>query len=91
MNVALDSDFLKKFKKVNVRIKKSFKERILLFSENHSHPQLNNHALRDEYEGYRSIDISSDWRAVYKETQIGEETVAYFVELGTHDQLYKKD
>lgn len=34
MNVKLDPDLLKKLKKVNVRIRNRFKERILLFSKN---------------------------------------------------------
>jgi mRNA-degrading endonuclease YafQ of YafQ-DinJ toxin-antitoxin module len=35
--------------------------------------------------GCGSIDITSDWRALYKE----HSGVAYFVEMGTHSQLYK--
>ncbi|MBI4038677.1 type II toxin-antitoxin system mRNA interferase toxin, RelE/StbE family [Candidatus Daviesbacteria bacterium] len=90
MNAVYDSAFVKKLKKVGVRIRKSFKERILIFSKNPYDLQLNNHALKDGYKGYRSIDIAGDWRAIYKETQIGKEVVAYFVEFGTHVQLYKK-
>lgn len=90
MKVVLDPAFLKKLKKVNVRIRKSAKERLLLFSQNPDNPQLDNHPLRKEYLGYRSIDISTDYRALYKERQAGEETVAYFVILGTHDELYGK-
>jgi mRNA-degrading endonuclease YafQ of YafQ-DinJ toxin-antitoxin module len=44
--------------------------------------------LAREYEGYKSINITSYWRALYKEIEEGEETVAYFVTLGTHAQLY---
>lgn len=90
MNAVLDSDFLRKLKKVDVRIRKAFKERIVLFSENPNEPKLNNHRLKDEYEGYMSIDITVDYRAIYKEAQIGEENVAYFFKLGTHDELYGK-
>lgn len=90
MTVAYGSAFLKKFKKVDVRIQKSFKERILLFSKNPNDPILNNHLLRDEYEGYNSIDITSDYRALYTEKKTKEDTVAYFTILGTHDELYGK-
>ena len=90
MTIVYDPGFLKKLKKVDVRIRKSVKERILLFSKHPNDPQLNNHSLSKEYIGYRSIDITADWRAFYKETEINEEKVAYFVLLGTHDQLYKK-
>ncbi|OGD89445.1 hypothetical protein A3J17_03030 [Candidatus Curtissbacteria bacterium RIFCSPLOWO2_02_FULL_40_11] len=90
MNVSLSPDFLKKLKKLDVRIRNSFKERILVFSKNPEEPILDNHPLKREWKGYRSIDITADWRAIYKETQIGDEIVAYFVALGTHDELYKK-
>lgn len=88
MRVAYDPAFYTMLKKVDVRIRNSIKEKIILFSKNSNDLQLNNHPLTREYQGYRSIDITADWRALYKEVQIGEETIAYFVLLGTHNQLY---
>lgn len=82
--------FLKTLKKLNVRIRKSFKKQILLFSKNPNDPQLNNHPLKREYQGLRSIDITADWRAIYEEKQEGGEETAYFVLIGTHKQLYGK-
>ena len=89
MEAVLDDDFLKKLKKLDVRIRKSVKEKLLVFSKYPDDLQLNNHSLKKEWEGYRSIDIAADYRAVYKEVMVGEDTVAYFVTLGTHDQLFK--
>lgn len=80
--------FLSKLKKVDIRIKKSVKKRILLFSKNPHDPKLNNHSLKREYEGHRSINITHDWRALYKEKQEGKDIVAYFSLLGTHKELY---
>ncbi len=90
MRIVYDPAFLEKLKKVDVRIKKSLKERLLIFSKNPNDLQLDNHPLREGYQGLRSIDITADYRAIYKETEIGEEIVAYFVLFGTHDQLYGK-
>lgn len=82
--------FLKTLKKLNVKIKKSFKEKVLIFSKNPHDFELNNHMLRKPYLGLRSIDITSDWRGVYKEKIEGEEEeVALFVLIGTHEQLFK--
>lgn len=89
MIVKYSPSFLKAFKKVDVRIRRSFKQRILIFSKNPNDLQLNNHPLKKEWQGYRSIAIAADYRAVYKETTMGEHIVAYFVTLGTHDELYK--
>lgn len=80
--------FFNRLKKVNVRVKKSIKQRILLFSKSPHDPQLNNHSLKREYKGHRSIDITADWRALYKEKREGKDTVAYFSLLGTHQELY---
>lgn len=89
MTVRYDPTLLKKLKKVAVRIRKSFKKRIEIFIKDPNYLQLHNHALSDEWEGYRSIDITSDWRAIYSEKLEGEETVAYFEAIGTHDEFYK--
>ena len=89
MNVELDPDFVKHLKKLDVRIRQNFKKRIIKFSKNPQDPQLNNHRLKKEWSGYRSIDITADWRAIYTEKLEREKTVAYFVAIGTHKELYK--
>lgn len=90
MIVKYSPAFLKITKKVDVRIRKSLKERIAIFIKNPGDLWLNNHALQGEYLGYRSIDITGDWRAIYKETVADDEIFAYFVALGTHKELYRK-
>lgn len=89
MKVFFDPAFLDKLKKVDVRIRKSVKEKILIFTKDPNYPKLNNHPLKREYQGYRSIDITEDYRALYKEVELEDEIIAYFVLLGTHDQLYR--
>ncbi|OIP57479.1 MAG: hypothetical protein COX79_00585 [Candidatus Levybacteria bacterium CG_4_10_14_0_2_um_filter_36_16] len=90
MNVKLSPGVLKKLKKVDVRIRNSFKERILIFTKTPRDPQLNNHKLREPYLGLRSIDITNDYRAIYEEMPKGEEIIAYFSLFGTHEELYRK-
>jgi len=85
-----DPVFIQSLKKLDVRIRKSFKTQIAIFAKNPQDPQLNNHPLKREYEGYRSIDITADYRAIYEEVNAGEEPVAYFVAIGTHPELYEK-
>jgi len=90
MIIRYDPDFIEKLKKANVRIRKSFKQNFLIFSKNPEEPQLHNHPLREEWQGYRSIDITNDYRAIYTEKTEGKEIIAYFVALGTHKELYSK-
>lgn len=68
----------------------SVDQRIELFTKNPNDFELNNHLLHVPYQKLRSIDITVDWRALYQELTIGEDIIAYFVELGTHDQLYRE-
>lgn len=89
MKVIYDAAFYTKLKKVDIRIKKSVKQKTLLFSKNPNDPQLNNHPLKKEYLGYNSIDITADYRALYKIVKSEDEIFAYFVLLGTHDELYR--
>jgi mRNA-degrading endonuclease YafQ of YafQ-DinJ toxin-antitoxin module len=88
MKKQLSPLFFEELKKVDVRIRKSFEEKIVVFEKNPFDPRLNNHPLKEPYEGLRSIDITSDYRAVYEEVPAGKETVAYFSLLGTHKELY---
>lgn len=88
MNIVFDPEFIKRTKKIDVRIRKRLKEKILIFSRNPNDPQLHNHPLKREYLGYRSINITADWRALYREILEDEEKIAYFILLGTHAQLY---
>ncbi len=88
MRTRYTREFYKLYKKVDVRIRKEVDRKIKIFQQDHLNLELNNHALREEYEGFRSIDITNDYRAIYEEMQSGEEPIAYFFLLGTHDELY---
>lgn len=89
MKIDYDPGFIRKLKKVDVRIKRSFEKRLTTFLKNPLDPELNNHLLQKPYEELRSIDITSDYRAIYEELIDEEETVAHFVALGTHEELYE--
>jgi addiction module RelE/StbE family toxin len=65
-------------------IRVAFLETLQLYRDDPDHPSLRNHALKDKYAGFRSVDVTGDWRALYRR----ERERIIFVELGTHDQLY---
>lgn len=82
--------FNSQFKKAPLTIKIAFKEARELFLDNPDHPHLRNHALREKYAGYRSIDVTDDWRALFKIRKSKLKITLTFHILGTHAQLYKK-
>lgn len=89
MTVKFDPVFLSKLKKTGARTRKSFKEKLVIFVQNPDNPQLNNHPLKRDYQGYRSIDITNDWRAIFSEKIENGETVTFFIGIGTHKELYR--
>ena len=91
MKIQFSSYFRRKIKKEDVRIQKSFKVALSLFMSNPSDPTLDNHPLKDPWKGCRSIDITADYRAVYEEINEGDEVIAHFIAIGTHQELYSKD
>lgn len=73
----------KKDKKLVSRIEKQVK----LFESNPKHPSLRTHKLTGNLANRWSISVSRGLRMVYV---ILDKDVAYFVDLGSHDQVYKK-
>lgn len=90
MKVQLAPELINKLKKQDVRIRNSFKKAIELFSEDQNNLELDNHELKREWEGFRSIDVTADLRAIYQEASEEDEPITYFVALDTHKNLYKK-
>jgi addiction module RelE/StbE family toxin len=78
--------FEKQIKKLGSKVKDKFKVRQRLLIESPHDPQLNNHALKGSYQGYRSINVTGDIRALY--TQRGS-TIIIFAIIGSHSELYK--
>ncbi|PIZ96242.1 MAG: type II toxin-antitoxin system mRNA interferase toxin, RelE/StbE family [Candidatus Levybacteria bacterium CG_4_10_14_0_2_um_filter_36_16] len=83
--VDYSNKFLKQLKKAPLEIIVAFRDRLRLFRQDPFHPTLNNHKLTGRLKGFRSINITGDWRAIYMET----DTAIIFELFGTHIQLYK--
>ena len=86
MRIEYSKNFIKDFKRCPEYIKSKFKSRLDIFIQDQNIVILNNHSLIGELKGYRSINITGDWRAIFEDINNGE--VAYFVAIGTHSQLY---
>ncbi len=77
------TNLYKKDKKLIQRIEKQIK----LFESNPKHPSLRTHKLTGNFNNRWSISINKVLRMVYL---VLDENTAYFVDLGTHDEVYKK-
>lgn len=85
MKAILHKKFEKKYVKLPPAIKEKFKERRNLFLADPSSPILNNHSVDKAYPGWRSINITGDYRALYEPK--GDD-LAVFMKIGTHSELY---
>src|SRR3990167_2244855 len=66
-------------------INSQLKERLILFEQKPFIAILNNHALKGRQEGYRSINITGDMRAIFI---VLDKNRVEFVYIGSHSQLY---
>lgn len=85
MEIKLHRNFIKDYLLLPKKIKEKFKERRNLFIEDKSHPFLNNHSVDKKFPGCRSINITGDYRVIYKETS---KNSIVFMRIGTHSELY---
>lgn len=91
MIVKFTNDFFLQYNKADVRIRNKADDCLRIFKRNPNDSQLKNHKLRREWIGNSSINITSDWRAIYKEIELTDGVIAYLVAIGTHKQLYRRN
>lgn len=89
--IVFSSKFNAQLTKAPNAIKIAFGETLELFLENplEPHPNLRSHPLKEQYSGYQSINVTDDWRALFKIRESKLKTVITFHILGTHAQLYE--
>jgi addiction module RelE/StbE family toxin len=85
MRIDYHKNFAKHYERISPKLRSKFNARLKLFVKNPFAPELNNHALTGKYLGYRSFNITGDWRAVYEV----QETGIKFYAIDTHSNLYK--
>lgn len=85
MTIGYRRQFQKQFRRLTVSKRRQANERLRLFGQNPTATILNNHKLKGKYEGFQSINISGDLRAIYKESSNG----VVFSVIGTHSELYE--
>jgi mRNA-degrading endonuclease YafQ of YafQ-DinJ toxin-antitoxin module len=79
--------FKRQYKKLDRPVREKFEERLRLLITNESHPLLDNHRLHPPFQAFSSINVTGDWRLLYK--KIGPDSYFLYA-IGTHHQLYGK-
>lgn len=77
---------LKKLKQRDKKLTEKIEKQLLLFQSNPKHPSLRVHKLTGKRENAWSISITMSFRMIYK---LLDENIAYFSDIGTHDEVYR--
>lgn len=89
MNIQFSEEVGREFEKIKRKNKQLFRQiekQIILFQNNPRHPLLRLHKLSGDLDGIWSISISKNIHMTY----IQEENIAYFIDIGTHSEIYGK-
>ena len=89
MRIVFSPEFrkdLKKLKRKDIRITKRAQKQLKLFASNPKHRSLRIHKLTGHLKGYWSLSVTKSIRIIY---QLRENDMAYFVQVGTHDDVYE--
>lgn len=87
MKIEYNATFIKHYKKRILHkssLKEKFEERLDIFLSNPKDPILKDHPLKGKKEKLRAFSITGDIRVVY----IINNNIAYFFDIGTHNQVY---
>ena len=85
MFVERHKEFVRQMEKLDSSVRRKAHERFQLLAKEPSHPLLHDHKLHHPWAGYSSINVTGDYRLVYK--KLGPDT--YFLRaIGTHHQLF---
>jgi addiction module RelE/StbE family toxin len=88
MKIEFSKKFFKQRNKSPKKIQESFDIRLSLFKSDCFHSLLNFHELKGKLKGYYSINITGDWRAIFR-FRDKKKNIVIFISLNTHSELYK--
>jgi addiction module RelE/StbE family toxin len=78
---------LKQIKQKDKKLVEKIEKQLILFQSNPKHPSLRIHKLTGNKESAWSISITGSIRMIY---QLIDDTTAYFSDIGSHDEVYRK-
>jgi mRNA-degrading endonuclease YafQ of YafQ-DinJ toxin-antitoxin module len=85
MQVFFHKHFQKRYVKLPIKIKDKFDIQLDRFYDDPHDGELRNHELHGKYAQHRSIDVTGDVRAIYKETEKG---VFLFVDIDRMEAVF---
>jgi len=81
--------FEKQLRECTREVQIAFQDALDIFLENPTDSTLRDHQLERKLAEYRSINVTRDYRALYKKKTEGKRKIIKFYMIGTHYQLYR--
>jgi len=88
MDIKYTKNYKKSFSKLDSNIKSKAIIRIELFKKDPFLKELNNHSLSWKLKDFRSINITWDFRAIFRELSNWTYEFVEFISIWTHSQIY---
>ncbi len=88
MIIKRSKSFLKSYLKLTKKLQNKTDSTLITFSKNPFEKKLENHALNWEYEWCRSLNITWDYRIVFRELSDWKYEFIELLKIWTHSQLY---
>lgn len=86
MEIHRTKNFKKQYIKLPEKIRDQFSIRLELFVKDETNELLRVHKLIGSYDGYESMSVTGDYRALFYRNG---NTIVIFAFIGTHSRLYK--
>lgn len=84
-NIYYGDNFIKRFNKLPLEIKKLADNKVEIFKDNPLHPSLRLHMLKGRFADVWSISLSKNYRLIFERKKNGD---ILFLSVGSHD-IYK--
>lgn len=89
MKIKYHKKFEKSYNKKSLKLREIFKKKLRIFIQNPFSFELKNHKLKWNFLWYNSINISWDYRAIFKELSDWKYEFVEFTDFWTHSEIYK--
>ena len=89
MKIRFDEDLIKDLKKLRIKERGLFRkiDKVLaVFRENPRHASLRLHKLGGALQNRWSLSVGMNFRMIF----VWTDDEAYFIDMGTHDEVYRK-
>ena len=89
MIIKFTKNFDKSYQKLSIKLQDKFNEKLIIFEKDKKASVLNNHTLLWKYKWLSSINVTWDYRAIFREYSNWKYEFIEFINIWKHSQLYK--